>query len=184
MVVSTDVLVCGIYPDRNRVPMQQEFSKSNLYIFTEQFVSNSLAYFLHSGKTDILKRYEAGDDEDLPKQVDAYELVEEIQCPEDKVFLLLGRNFTANKNEQLIADAFFSASKNLNKELDFVWLSLKENEIAPNLLDIFTREKTGKTGVHVKTDRTIVKFTPVAAGNNLTGLLLKFIKQRKSIVYH
>ena len=93
--------------------MQQEFSKSNLYIFTEQFVANSLAYFLHSGKTDILKSYETGDDDDLPKQVDAYELVEETQCPEDKVFLLLGRNFTANKNEQLIADAFFSASKNV-----------------------------------------------------------------------
>ena len=176
-MVSTEVLVCGIYPDRNRVPMQQQFSKSNLHIFTRQLLTTSLSYFLHSGKIDLSPRYEVG--LDLTRQLDAYELVEEINNTDDRVFLLLGRNFTENRNEQFLVEAFFSASENLNKELYFVWLSLEKNEIAPNLLDTFTREETRKTGIFVKTDRITVKFSPVTAGGNLPQLLLKFIRQRK-----
>ena len=163
--------------------MLQEFSKSNLLTFTGHFLNASLPNFLHSGKIDLSARYEVKTVDLLAKQVDAHEFVEEAQYPGDKVFLLLGRQFTENRNEQHLVDAFFSASKILNKELDFVWLSLAENEIAPNLLGSFTGEKTGKTAIWVKSDRT-VKFTPVTAGNNLPQLLISFIRQRKSIVYH
>ena len=183
VVLTAEVLVCGISADRNRVPMLQEFSKSNLLSFTGHFLNASLPNFLHSGKIELSASYQVKTEDHLAKQVDAHELVEETKNPGDRVFLLLGRQFTGNTNEQLLVDAFFSASKILNKELDFVWLSLAENEIAPNLLGIFTGEKTGKTAIWVKSDRT-VKFTPVTAGNNLPQLLISFIRQRKSIVYH
>ena len=183
VVLTAEVLVCGISADRNRVPMLQEFSKSNLLSFTGHFLNASLPNFLHSGKIELSASYQVKTEAHLAKQVDAHELVEETKNPGDRVFLLLGRQFTGNTNEQLLVDAFFSASKILNKELDFVWLSLAENEIAPNLLGIFTGEKTGKTAIWVKSERT-VKFTPVTAGNNLPQLLISFIRQRKSIVYH
>ena len=162
--------------------MRQEFSKSALYSFTGHLLATSLSYFLHSGRKGLSARKEAGLEEGLARQLDAYDLVAETNNPDDKVFLLLGTNFTQSRHEQSLVDAFFSASKILNKELYFVWLSLAENEIAPNLLDIFTREETRKTGIFVKTDRIIVKFTPVTAGNNLPQLLLNFIKQRRNIV--
>ena len=183
VVLTAEVLVCGISADRNRVPMREEFSKSNLLSFARHFLNASLPVFLHSGKIDLGARYQVKTEDDLAQQVDAHELVQETTKAGDRVFLLLGRQFTRDKNEQLLVDAFFSASKILNKELDFVWLSLAENEIAPHLLGIFTGEKTGKTAIWVKSDRT-VKFSPVTAGNNLPGLLIRFIRQRKSIVYH
>ena len=79
------------------------------------------------------------------------------------------------KNEKL-AEAFENAATKLNKEIKFLWMSLKVNEIAPKFSDLFEAEKTG---IYIKSDSSIVKFTPVSTENNLNTILVKFIKERK-----
>ena len=97
---------------------------------------------------------------------------------QDKVIFLY-ESSDKLKNEKL-AEAFENAATKLNKEIKFLWMSLKVNEIAPKFSDLFEAEKTG---IYIKSDSSIVKFTPVSTENNLNSLLVKFIKERKRYLH-
>ena len=151
--------------------MKNNFTQKNLNLFLRSFMNNSLRPFLHSGNcSDHILRFVPA-----AKHVDAYQLVEAVESKSDKVILLL-----ADDDERLTSDrlteSFEAAAKKLNKEIDFVWMCLRVNEIAPKLSDRF---RTEKTSIYVKSDSSTVKFSPVSTENNLQNLLLNFIKQRK-----
>ena len=66
---------------------------------------------------------------------------------QDKVIFLF-ESSDKLKNEKL-AEAFENAATELNKEIKFLWMSLKVNEIAPKFSDLFEAEKTG---IYIKTN--------------------------------
>ena len=158
-----NILVCGHLPDTNRYPMENNFSQDNFVDFVLKFTTNLLQPFLFS-ETSKNSDLEVG-----IEQIDAYELKQLVEEEEDKAILLL-----SEKNE--LSESFQQAALKLRNEISFVWMNLTKNEIAPNLVKIFT---TFNTSIYVKTNGKIMKFIPVSKENNLLELLTKFIKQRK-----
>ena len=151
--------------------MQKNFTQENLNLFLRSFMNNSLRPFLHSGNCSNHKlRFVPA-----AKHLDAYQLVEAVESKSDKVILLLADDDDRLTRDR-ITESFEVAAKKLNKEIDFVWMCLRVNEIAPKLSDRF---RTEKTSIYVKSDSSTVKFSPVSTEKNLTNLLLNFIKQRK-----
>ena len=148
--------------------MGNTFSKENLLTFVEGVLNNSVKEFLRAGYTEssiALKNV---------KEINSYELVSLIQSKETKVILLYRE--TEISFDDNLCKSFEVAAATLNKEIDFVWMNMNKNEIAPKLLDRFTGEMTS---IYIKTDSSTVKFSPVSTENNLANLLIKFIKQRK-----
>ena len=151
--------------------MQSNFTQENLNLFLRSFMNNSLRPFLHSGNCSDHKLSFVL----AAKHLDAYQLVEAVESKSDKVILLLADDDDRLASDRL-AESFEVAAKKLNNEIDFVWMCLRVNEIAPKLSDRF---RTEKTSIYVKSDSSTVKFSPVSQENNLQNLLLNFIKQRK-----
>ena len=143
--------------------MENNFSQDNFVDFVLKFTTNLLQPFLFS-ETSKNSDLEVG-----IEQIDAYELKQLVEEEEDKAILLL-----SEKNE--LSESFQQAALKLRNEISFVWMNLTKNEIAPNLVKIFT---TFNTSIYVKTNQKIMKFIPVSKENNLLELLTKFIKQRK-----
>ena len=102
-----------------------------------------------------------------------------MESSSDMVILFV-KSSTVLFNDNL-SRSFAAAAEALNKEIEFVWMNMNKNEIAPKLLDRFTVEMTS---IYIRSDRSTVKFSPVSTENadNLQNLLIKFIKQRK--LYH
>ena len=156
-------MVCGHLPDGNRFAMENNFSKENFHTFVSKFMTSSLQPFLFSGLTSSTSF------ESPLTQINAYELIQVIEEEEDKVILLL-----SEENELSIT--FQKAASLLSNDISFVWMSLNENEVAPNLSNIF---KTMNTSIYIKTNGTVIKFIPVATERNLLNLLTKSSNQRK-----
>ena len=136
-------------------------------------MNESLQCFLNSGYVDYQELRFAS----ATIQLNAYSLLEQVESKTDKVFLLLEHG--ERLANDVIINSFDKAAHQLNKEIQFFWMSLEVNEIAPKLSKFFEAEKTG---IYIKSDSSIVKFSPVSTENNLEDLLIKFIKQRK--LYH
>ena len=169
MQEASDNLVCGFSADKNRFSMQDQFTQESLKLFFNGFINKSLQPFLHSGH--------CLDHKLLPpaaKQLNAYQFAEEAANSSDTAILLLADEDRSASDK--LVQAFQAVAKKLSKEIDFVWMCLRVNEIAPKLSDRF---RTEKTSVYVKSDSSTVKFSPVSTENNLPNLLLNFIQQRK-----
>lgn len=152
--------------------MGKLFSKENLLTFVEGIMNNSLTEFLRAGYNGPRKLLLNA------QEINSYELVELTLSEEDKVILLINEEHQMSVDDNL-CKSFEEAATTLNKEIDFVWMNMNKNEIAPKLLDRFTGEMTS---IYIKSDSSTVKFSPVSTENNLPNLLIKFIKQRK--LYH
>ena len=169
MQEASDILVCGFSADKNRFSMQDQFTQESLKLFFNGFINKSLQPFLHSGHCLDHKLL-------LPaaKQLNAYQFAEEAANSSDTAILLLADEDRSASDK--LVQAFQAVAKKLSKEIDFVWMCLRVNEIPPQYLDRFRSEKTS---IYIRSDSSTVKFSPVSNENNLENLLFNFIKQRK-----
>ena len=171
-VDAENVFVCAFLPDGTRFNMKNSFSSNNLEDFTLSLINNSISQFLSSG-------YSTNPPDVGAVEINSYDLVQRMESSSDMVILFV-KSSTVLFDDNL-SRSFAAAAEALNKEIEFVWMNMNKNEIAPKLLDRFTVEMTS---IYIRSDRSTVKFSPVSTENadNLQNLLIKFIKQRK--LYH
>ena len=168
---SEEVLVCSFRDDGNRYPMLESFSKDNLDTFVQQVLENSVEPYIHAGKLDDTPRFE------FAKQLTAYDLVNHMKKGNDKVILFIGKTEIDKSGDAELLNAFIAASKDLkdDKDVEFVYMDLTDNEIAPNLTEEFSVDH--QTSIYLVAGH-VTRFRPVVGQENLAKVLIKFIGQR------